>query len=333
MRRRRNGARKKPAQKRYGNGLAGFGTVEPAGAEVTLRIDSTCWPPPRARTPMRRSKEAAEELRKIVSTWGVRAAGRTHPLRGERQHAQRGLGRQQRDAHPGLAGVSQPVAVRAGGGTRPAAHGLHARSHDRPPDRRIRGHLRRAVLADSVQGPRARRKTPPEDRPKHEVMALPERKRFEIRFPVVEGFVVDLANNLIACDVAAMEPIRLDPIEQPDGRVRSAAGRLRSGHAWARKQASALSWSRAKRTTQRHIRKPLPLRLPAKWFDSSPMQRILPANDCAAPACCLVSPGAGVHAAVSGDTGGLQGIEPLRSGVTDLCTAGGWLAGIGHSPR
>ena len=38
---------------------------------------------------------------------------------------------------------------------------------------------------------------PPEDRPKHEVMALPERKQFEIRFPVVEGYVVSLKRNLV----------------------------------------------------------------------------------------------------------------------------------------
>ena len=56
---------------------------------------------------------------------------------------------------------------------------------------------------------------PPDDRPKHEVMAMPERAAFEIRFPVVEGFVVDLAKNLISCDVAAMEKITLDPIGTP----------------------------------------------------------------------------------------------------------------------
>src|SRR5437773_10607887 len=45
---------------------------------------------------------------------------------------------------------------------------------------------------------------PPEDRPKHEVMALPERKQFEIRFPVVEGYVVSLKRNLIRCDVSTV---------------------------------------------------------------------------------------------------------------------------------
>ena len=46
-------------------------------------------------------------------------------------------------------------------------------------------------------------------------MALPERKEFEIRFPIVEGYVVDLKRNLIRCDVAKVERITLDPSATP----------------------------------------------------------------------------------------------------------------------
>lgn len=56
---------------------------------------------------------------------------------------------------------------------------------------------------------------PPDDRPKHEVMALPERAAFEIRFPVVEGFVVDLKHNHLRCNVAMMNEIKLDPVDVP----------------------------------------------------------------------------------------------------------------------
>lgn len=56
---------------------------------------------------------------------------------------------------------------------------------------------------------------PPEDRPKHEVMALPERKAFEIRFPVVEGYVVSLQRNQVCCDVSQVEVTRLDPWSVP----------------------------------------------------------------------------------------------------------------------
>ena len=41
---------------------------------------------------------------------------------------------------------------------------------------------------------------PPDDRPKHEVMALPERKAFEIRSPVVERYIVSLKRNLVTAD-------------------------------------------------------------------------------------------------------------------------------------
>jgi type III restriction enzyme len=46
---------------------------------------------------------------------------------------------------------------------------------------------------------------------KHEVMALPERKAFEIRFPVVEGYVVSLKQNMVTCNVGNVERTRLDP--------------------------------------------------------------------------------------------------------------------------
>ncbi|MBD0306142.1 MAG: hypothetical protein ICV76_06275 [Nitrospiraceae bacterium] len=54
-----------------------------------------------------------------------------------------------------------------------------------------------------------------DDRPKNEVMALPERQQFEIRFPIVQGYVVALRRNLETCDVARTERIRLDPWSIP----------------------------------------------------------------------------------------------------------------------
>lgn len=56
---------------------------------------------------------------------------------------------------------------------------------------------------------------PPDDRPKHEVMALPERKAFEIRFPVVEGYVVSLQRNLVTADVNSIERTALDAWTTP----------------------------------------------------------------------------------------------------------------------
>ncbi len=66
---------------------------------------------------------------------------------------------------------------------------------------------------------------PPEDRPKYEVMALPERKAFEIRFPIVEGYVVSLKRNLMTCDVGEVERTGLDPWSTPtDAFVRPQVG-------------------------------------------------------------------------------------------------------------
>ncbi len=62
---------------------------------------------------------------------------------------------------------------------------------------------------------RATKAKAPEDKPKNHVRALEERKQFEIRFPVVEGFVLDLRRNLIRADVAAMEPLALEPDQTP----------------------------------------------------------------------------------------------------------------------
>ena len=66
---------------------------------------------------------------------------------------------------------------------------------------------------------------PPEDRPKHEVMALPERKQFEIRFPIVEGYVVSLKHNLVSCDVRYVVRSTLDAWSTPtDAFVRPQVG-------------------------------------------------------------------------------------------------------------
>jgi type III restriction enzyme len=59
-----------------------------------------------------------------------------------------------------------------------------------------------------VKGP------PPDDRPKNHVQAMEERAGFEIRFPVVENYVVALQKNLIKADVR-MEPLILQPDSTP----------------------------------------------------------------------------------------------------------------------
>jgi type III restriction enzyme len=59
------------ARKQYGAGLPGFPELwNQKGAEVTLRIDSDLLAQAESADPHATRKEAAEELRKIVSTVG-----------------------------------------------------------------------------------------------------------------------------------------------------------------------------------------------------------------------------------------------------------------------
>jgi type III restriction enzyme len=57
--------------------------------------------------------------------------------------------------------------------------------------------------------------TAPEDRPKNHVRALPERERFEMRFPVVEGYAFALRRNVITADIDNIEPLRIEPEREP----------------------------------------------------------------------------------------------------------------------
>lgn len=56
----------------------------------------------------------------------------------------------------------------------------------------------------------------PEDKPKNRVWALPDRAdAMEIRFPVVEGYVFALKQNIVQCDVDKVEPLEIDPKLEP----------------------------------------------------------------------------------------------------------------------
>ena len=65
----------------------------------------------------------------------------------------------------------------------------------------------------------------PVEKPVNHVKALPERSQFEIRFPNVEGYVFALTRPMIRADVAAMEPLALEPEVTPTATfVRIQAG-------------------------------------------------------------------------------------------------------------
>lgn len=58
-------------------------------------------------------------------------------------------------------------------------------------------------------------KPAPEDKPKNEVKALVERKHFEMRFPIVEGYAFALNQHLIRADIDGMEPLVIEPDRTP----------------------------------------------------------------------------------------------------------------------
>lgn len=58
-------------------------------------------------------------------------------------------------------------------------------------------------------------KVEPDDKPKNHVRAMPERAELEIRYPVVEGYAFALRRNLIVCDIDAMDPLVIEPNREP----------------------------------------------------------------------------------------------------------------------
>ena len=53
------------------------------------------------------------------------------------------------------------------------------------------------------------------DLPKNHVRAMPERKDYKIRFPVVEGYAFALRKNEIKADIKAMELLFVEPEQTP----------------------------------------------------------------------------------------------------------------------
>jgi type III restriction enzyme len=58
-------------------------------------------------------------------------------------------------------------------------------------------------------------KPAPEDRPSNHVQALPERAKYELRFPVVESYAFALRRNVIKADIAKLERLALEPNVEP----------------------------------------------------------------------------------------------------------------------
>ena len=201
----------------YGAGLNGFPELwNRDGAAVTLRIDSKLLEAAESGDPSATRKEAAEELRKIVSTIGQPG----EPGAQIRCVVSVNMLSEGWDAH----NVTNILGLRAFHSQLLCEQvvGRGLRRMDYIPDPKTG--LLTAEYVDIFGVPfslipfksrQPGKKTPPDERTKHEVMALPARNAFEIRFPVVEGYVVSLERNRIVCDLEGTESIRIDPFDTP----------------------------------------------------------------------------------------------------------------------
>lgn len=209
--------KKRKLKKQYGPGLPGFPELwNDDGQAVTLRIDSKLLEAAESEDPTATQKDAAEELRQIIASVG-------------------------RPGEPGghIRCVVSVNMLSEGWDANNVTHILGLRAfHSQLLCEQVVGRgLRRmdyvpdpetALLTPEYvdifgvpfslipfKGRQPQGGLPPGDLPKHEVMALPERRAFEIRFPVVEGYVVRLTRNRLRCNVRLTEPTRLDPWTTP----------------------------------------------------------------------------------------------------------------------
>ncbi len=211
-------SKKKPkAVKHYGKGQVFPNLLSnQKGAEVTIRIDSNLLAQAESEDPNATRKEAAEDLRRIVSTVGKPG------LPGEKVRCVVSVNMLSEgwDAN----NVTHILGLRAFGSQLLCEQvvGRGLRRMDYTPDPATGLLTPEYVDIFGVpfslipfKGRKPKGGPPPEDKPRNEVMALPERKGFELRFPVVEGYVVALKNNVIRCDVARTERTRIDPWTTP----------------------------------------------------------------------------------------------------------------------
>lgn len=209
--------RKAKPVKRYGADMQGFPELaNSAGQERTIRIDSNLLAAAESGDPNATRKEAAEELRRIVSSVGKPGA----PGAQIRCVVSVNMLSEGWDAN----NVTHILGLRAFGSQLLCEQvvGRGLRRMDYTPDP-VTGLLTEEYVdifgvpfsLIPFKGRKPGDPPPPEDRPKHEVLAMPERAAFEMRFPVVEGFVVDLKRNLVRCDVDQVGKIKLDPWSTP----------------------------------------------------------------------------------------------------------------------
>ena len=211
--------KKRKSEKRYGAGLIGFEEFRNSrDAEVTLRIDSKLLEEAESGEAKSGRKEAAEALRRAVATVGKPGTP------GERIRCVVSVNMLSEgwDAN----NVTHILGLRAFSSQLLCEQvvGRGLRRMDYVPDPETG--LLTPEYVDVFGVPfslipfkgRTKEKKPEEDRPKHVVMALSERRRLAIRFPIVEGYVTAPRRTRLVCDIASVERTALGPEATP-GKV------------------------------------------------------------------------------------------------------------------
>ena len=209
---------KKPRRvKVHGEGLPGFKELwNRPGSEVTIRIDSKLLAGAESEDPNARRKEAAEALRRVVSTVGKPG----EPGAAIRCVVSVNMLSEGWDAN----NVTQVLGLRAFQSQllceQVVGRGLRRMDYTPDPETGLLTPEYVDIFGIPFslipfKGRQPGRSTAEDDRPKHEVVALPERRALEIRFPIVEGYVTVPSRRRIQCDVGAVEKIGLDPLDTP----------------------------------------------------------------------------------------------------------------------
>lgn len=209
--------KKAKTQKNYGSGLKGFPDLwNQKGQEVTLRIDSNLLADAESENPNANKKDAAEELRRIVSTVGKVG----HPGEKVRCVVSVNMLSEGWDAN----NVTHILGLRAFGSQllceQVVGRGLRRMDYAVDPATGLLSPEYVDIFGVPFslipfKGREPGKPTGPDDSLKNEVKALPDRGQFEIKFPIVEGYAVALKRNLIKCDVSKTEKTKLDPWTTP----------------------------------------------------------------------------------------------------------------------
>lgn len=213
--------RKKSKAKLKTRTIYGRGRVQPeylsntSTEKRTIRIDSKLLAEAESDDPTKNRRDAAEALRRVVATVGKRGEPGEHV----RCVVSVSMLTEGWDAN----NVTNIFGVRAFGSQllceQVVGRGLRRMDYDPDPET---GMLTEEYV--DVYGipfsvipfkGRPTKSATPEDKPQNHVKALDERSAFEIRFPIVEGYTFALNKYEIRCDVDSIEPIQLQPSQEP----------------------------------------------------------------------------------------------------------------------